>query len=47
MKSIGAALVLAGFDSVKPSALEMFRAQVEECEGCQDGGIKAIWLTDT
>lgn len=32
MKSIGAALVMAGFDSVKPSALEMFRAQVEECE---------------
>lgn len=32
LKSIGAALVMAGFDSVKPSALEMFRAQVEECE---------------
>lgn len=30
LKSISAALVMAGFDSVKASALEMFRAQVEE-----------------
>jgi len=30
LKSIGAALVMAGFDGVKASALEMFRAQVEE-----------------
>ncbi|EME82958.1 uncharacterized protein MYCFIDRAFT_211209 [Pseudocercospora fijiensis CIRAD86] len=30
LKSISAALVMAGYDSVKPSALEMFRAQVEE-----------------
>lgn len=30
LKSIGAALVTAGYDSVKPSALEMFRAQTEE-----------------
>lgn len=33
LKSIGAALLMAGFDSVKASALEMFRAEVEECEG--------------
>ena len=32
MRSITAALTLAGFDSVKPSALEMFRAATEECE---------------
>jgi len=32
LKSIGAALTLAGFDSVKPTALEMFRAHAEECE---------------
>jgi len=32
LKSIGAALTLAGFDSVKPTALEMFRAHTEECE---------------
>ncbi len=31
LKSIGAALTLAGFDGVKQSALEMFRAHVEEC----------------
>lgn len=31
LRSIGAALVLAGFDSVKPSALEMFRSHAEEC----------------
>ena len=31
MRSITAALTLAGFDSVKPSALEMFRAATEEC----------------
>ncbi|KJX98860.1 bromodomain associated domain protein [Zymoseptoria brevis] len=30
LKSIGTALVLAGFDGVKATALEMFRAQVEE-----------------
>lgn len=30
MKSITAALTLAGFDSVKPTALEMFRSHVEE-----------------
>ncbi|KAK4626721.1 hypothetical protein CLAFUW4_04425 [Fulvia fulva] len=30
LKSISAALVMAGFDSVKPSALEMFRSHVEE-----------------
>ena len=32
LKSIGAALTLAGFDSVKPTALEMFRAHTEECK---------------
>lgn len=32
LRSITAALTLAGFDSVKPSALEMFRAATEECE---------------
>lgn len=32
LKSITAALTLAGFDSVKPTALEMFRAHTEECE---------------
>lgn len=32
LKSIAAALTLAGFDSVKPTALEMFRAHTEECE---------------
>ena len=31
LRSIGAALVMAGFDSVKPSAMEMFRSHVEEC----------------
>lgn len=31
LKSISAALTLAGFDSVKPTALEMFRAHAEEC----------------
>ncbi|KAK3709112.1 hypothetical protein LTR37_011091 [Vermiconidia calcicola] len=30
MRSIGAALAMAGFDSVKPTALEMFRSHVEE-----------------
>ncbi|KAI5367484.1 Putative bromodomain associated domain, histone-fold, transcription factor TFIID, subunit 8 [Septoria linicola] len=30
MKSISAALVMAGFDSVRPTALESFRAHVEE-----------------
>lgn len=38
LKSITAALTLAGFDSVKPTALEMFRAHAEECEFmCQLG----------
>ena len=32
LRSISAALVLAGFDGVKPTALEMFRSHVEECE---------------
>jgi transcription initiation factor TFIID subunit 8 len=32
LKSIGAALTLAGFDTVKPTALEMFRAHTEECK---------------
>ena len=32
LKSISAALTLAGFDSVKPTALEMFRAHAEECQ---------------
>jgi hypothetical protein len=32
LKSIAAALTLAGFDSVKPTALEMFRSHAEECE---------------
>ena len=32
LKSISAALTLAGFDSVKPTALEMFRSHAEECE---------------
>lgn len=32
LKSITAALTIAGFDSVKPTALEMFRAHTEECE---------------
>ena len=31
LKSIGSALVIAGFDGVKPTALEMFRSHVEEC----------------
>lgn len=31
LRSLTAALAIAGFDSVKPSALEMFRAQTEEC----------------
>lgn len=31
LKSITAALTIAGFDSVKPTALEMFRGHVEEC----------------
>lgn len=38
MRSIGAALALAGFDSVKPTALEMFRSHVEECEK-----YRALW----
>jgi transcription initiation factor TFIID subunit 8 len=32
LKSISAALTLAGFDSVKPTALEMFRSHAEECK---------------
>lgn len=32
MRSITAALVMAGFDSSHPTALEMFRASVEECK---------------
>lgn len=32
MRSLTAALTMVGFDSVKPSALEMFRAATEECE---------------
>lgn len=31
LKSITAALTMAGFDSVKPTALEMFRGAAEEC----------------
>lgn len=31
LRSICTALAVVGYDSVKPSALEMFRAQVEEC----------------
>ena len=31
LKSITAALTMVGFDSVKPTAMEMFRASVEEC----------------
>ncbi|GAB7351522.1 hypothetical protein MBLNU459_g2163t1 [Dothideomycetes sp. NU459] len=31
LRSIGAALAIVGYDSVKPSALEAFRAQTEEC----------------
>lgn len=43
LRSITAALTMAGFDSVKPTALEMFRSQVEECtsgrvkDGPRDG----------
>ena len=32
LRSISAALTMVGFDSVKPTALEMFRSHVEECE---------------
>lgn len=32
LRSISAALAVAGFDSVKPTALEMFRSHVEECK---------------
>ena len=31
MRSISAALTMVGFDSAKPTAIEMFRAAVEEC----------------
>lgn len=32
LRSICTALTVVGYDSVKPSALEMFRAEVDECE---------------
>ena len=32
LRSICTALTIVGYDSVKPSALEMFRAELEECE---------------
>ena len=32
LRSIIATLAMVGFDSVKPTALEMFRSHVEECE---------------
>lgn len=35
LRSICTALTIVGYDSVKPSALEMFRAEVEECETMQ------------
>jgi len=35
LRSICTALTIVGYDSVKPSALEMFRAEVEECETLQ------------
>lgn len=38
LRSIGAALAIVGFDSATPSALEMFRGCVEECE--KDSGQK-------
>lgn len=41
LKSIGAALTLVGFDSVKPTALEMFRAHTEECEWTGNTAIQA------
>lgn len=41
LKSIGAALTLAGFDSVKPTALEMFRAHAEECKWTKTMDIQA------
>lgn len=31
-RAIGLALTAQGYDDVKPSALEAFRAQVEECQ---------------
>ena len=31
MRSICTALAIVGYDSVKPSALEMFRSHVQEC----------------
>lgn len=37
LQSITATLTLAGFDSVRPSALEMFRAATEECRCCISG----------
>ena len=39
LKSIGAALTLAGFD--KPTALEMFRAHTEECKWIRAMAIQA------
>lgn len=35
LRSLSTALTIVGYDSVKPSALEMFRAEVEECEHLQ------------
>jgi transcription initiation factor TFIID subunit 8 len=32
IRAIGLALVAVGFESVKPTALESFRAEVEECK---------------
>jgi hypothetical protein len=32
LRSLCTALTIVGYESVKPSALEMFRAEVEECE---------------
>lgn len=32
LKTICATLAAVGFDSVKPSALEAFRAEIEECQ---------------
>jgi hypothetical protein len=35
LRSLCTALTIVGYESVKPSALEMFRAEVEECEDLQ------------
>ena len=42
LKSITAALTLAGFDSVKPTALEMFRAHTEECRSTSDQALREL-----